>query len=157
MLVERTVLITVWVITIIGLIGLVPRNKLREAQLIFLFKQLVTWVTGVLVVEHHLIEYPVREFITAYKGSFSFEFFIYPAVCVIFNLRFPEKKGWIAKTGWYILFPTWMTIIEVIIEKYTRLIDYIHWTWYWTWLTLLVTFFLTRIYYLWFYKTSSPK
>jgi hypothetical protein len=157
MLIERTVLITIWVITIIGVVCLVPRNKLREAQLIFLFKQLVTWVTGVLVVEYHLIQYPVREFKMAYKGSFSFEFFIYPAVCVIFNLHFPEKRSWIAKTGWYILFPTWMTILEVIIEKYTRLIHYMHWTWHWTWLTLLVTFFLTRIYYLWFFKTSSHK
>jgi hypothetical protein len=157
MLVERTILITVWVITIIGLICSVPRNKLREAQLIFLFKQFVTWITGILVVEYHLIRYPVREFKLAYKGSFSFEFFIYPAVCVIFNLHFPQKRGWLAKIGWYILFPTWMTILEVLIEKYTGLIDYIHWAWYWTWLTLLVTFVLTRIYYLWFFKTSSHK
>jgi hypothetical protein len=91
---------------------LVPRNKLREAQLIFLFKQMLAWVNGLIVVELHLIEYPVRE-LMAYGGSFSFEFFIYPAVCVLFNLHFPEDKGWMAETGWYILFPTWMTIMEV--------------------------------------------
>jgi hypothetical protein len=49
-----------------------------------------------------------------------------------------------------------MTILEVIIERYTNLIDYISWSWYWTWITLLITFHLTRTYYLWFIKKGSP-
>jgi hypothetical protein len=150
--VERIILITIWVVTIIGLLFLVPRNKIREAHLIFLFKQLYTWLLGLLVVEFNLIQYPVREFRFASMTSFSFEYFFYPAICVIFILHFPENKGWVAKTGWYILFPTWMTVLEVLIEKYTRLIDYHQWTWYFTWLTLLITFFLDRTYYLWFFK-----
>jgi hypothetical protein len=155
MVVERIILIAIWVITIIGLLYLVPRNKIREAHVIFLFKQVITWISGLLVVEFHLIEYPVRVFKIATTTSFTFEYFVYPALCVIFNLHFPEKKGWIARTSWYIFFPTWMTIIEVLLEKYTNLIDYLLWTWYYTWLTLLITFFITRKYYLWFYRKTD--
>jgi hypothetical protein len=157
MLVERIILLTVWIVAIIGLLYLVPRSKIREAHLIFLFKQLMTWIFGLLVVEFHLIQYPVREFKIATTTSFSFEYFLYPALCVIFVLRFPEGKGWVAKTGWYIFFPSWITVLEVLIEKYTRLIDYLHWTWYFTWITLLITFFLSRMYYLWFFKKRNAR
>jgi hypothetical protein len=157
MSVDQIILISVWVITILGLVCFVPRNKLREAQIVFLFKQLLTWLFGLLVVEFHLIEYPVRIFKLATHSSFSFEYFIYPAVGVVFVLRFPEHKSNLIKIGWYVLFPTWMTILEVLLERYTHLIHYIHWSWYWTWMTLLITFFLSRNYYLWFFKKSSDR
>ncbi len=149
---ESIILIAVWVITFVGLVQLTPRKQIRPAIVIFMFKQMMTWLFGLLVVEYGLISYPVREFDYASKTSFSFEYFIYPAICVVFVLRYPERKSVLHRIGWYILFPTWMTIAEVLIEKYTLLIDYLNWTWYWTWLTLFVTFMINRHFYLWFEK-----
>ncbi|WP_310186715.1 CBO0543 family protein [Bacillus sp. 3255] len=73
------------------------RNKIREAFVIFSFKQMLTWFLGFLVVEYKLLEYPVREFPYAARNSFTFEYFIYPAICCVFNLKFPEGKGMIRK------------------------------------------------------------
>ncbi len=150
------VLLSVWVVTILLLIIFTPREQIREAQVVFLFKQALTFLLGLLIVEFSLIEYPIRIFPIATRISFSFEYFIFPAISVLFVLRFPEHKSVLHKIGWYIFFPTWMTILEVIIERYTNLIDYINWAWYWTWITLLITFHLSRIYYLWFTKKGLP-
>lgn len=142
-------------ITIIGVMALKPRNRMREALVVFMFGQLTTWILGLLVVEFHLIQYPVRLFPHATQSSFTFEYFIYPAISIIFVLRFPENRPIYQKIGWYLLFPTWMTVAENIIEQKTNLIHYVHWNWFLTWITLLGIFMLSRIYYLWFFKKSS--
>jgi len=157
MLIDRILLIAIWIITIIGLVLLTPRDKIREAAVAFMFKQVQTWLFGMTVVEYRLLAYPVREFPFASRTSFSFEYFIYPAVCVVFVLRFPEHKPMLYRIGWYLFFPTWMTILEVLIERYTNLVRYLHWAWYWTWVTLLITFLFSRLFYLWFVKKGVPQ
>lgn len=152
MLTDRTVLITVTVVTAILLVLFTPRDRIREAQLVYLFKLLITWVTGLLICEYDFIQYPVREFPNAAESSFTYEYFILPAITVIFVLRFPERKSAWCQVGWYLLFPSWMTALEVVIEKHTHLIRYVHWSWYWTWLALLASFILSRLYYVWFMK-----
>jgi hypothetical protein len=149
---DYIVLISIWCLTIIGLLYFVRRNEIREAFVIYFFKQCMTWVLGLLVVEYGLIEYPVREFQKANATSFSFEYFIYPAICVVFNLRYPINKSLPHRIGWFLFFPTWITIVEVLLEQNTKLIHYIHWSWYWTWITLYITFYFSMKFYRWFFK-----
>lgn len=111
MTMERIILIGIWIVTILLLIFTIPRNKIREAFVIFSFKQMLTWFFEFLVVQYKLIEYPVREFPYAARKSFSFEYFFYPAICCVFNVKFPEDKGIIQKFLWYLFFPSWMTAI----------------------------------------------
>ena len=82
-----------WILTIVLLVKFISKNKIREAHVAFFFKQLITWVLGLLVVQLKLIEYPVRLFPYANKASFTFEYFVYPSLCAIFNVNFPEKKN----------------------------------------------------------------
>ncbi|MCX7747728.1 MAG: hypothetical protein N2645_12705 [Clostridia bacterium] len=152
---DRVILITAWILAIIMLILFIPKNKLREAYVIFFFKQLMTWITGLTVAQFGLIEYPVREFAYATRTSFTFEFFIYPAICVVFNLHYPEEKTPIGQFIYYFYFCTAMTIIELLCEKYTNIIKYIHWSWYVTWITLFLTFYFSRKYYVWFFKLKD--
>lgn len=152
---EVILLITAWIVTVIVLIVFVPKNKFREAQVIFFFKQLLTWFLGLTVAQLGLIIYPVREFPNATKTSFSFEYFIYPAVCVVFNLHYPEGKSLKRQFVHYFVYCSAITIFEVLCERYTNIIKYIHWTWYITWITLFITFFMSRKYYVWFFKLKS--
>jgi hypothetical protein len=153
---EIVILIAAWVSTIILLILFVPKNKFRPANVIFFCKQLMTWLIGLVVAQFRLIEYPVREFAYATRTSFTFEYFIYPSLCVLFNLHFPEEKSRIRQFLYYCYFCTSMTVFEVLCEKYTDVIKYIHWTWYLTWITLFITFYLSRQYFRWFYRLK-PK
>ncbi|GKU27602.1 CBO0543 family protein [Clostridium folliculivorans] len=141
-----------WVVTIGLLFKFVPRDKIREAHVAFFFKQLLTWLLGLLVVQLGLIEYPVRLFPYANKTSFSFEYFIYPSICAIFNVHYPEKESIFKQFLYYFYYCTTITVVEIYVEKFTNIIKYVHWNWYVTWITLFLTFYLTRKYYTWFFK-----
>ncbi|WP_231507700.1 CBO0543 family protein [Bacillus sp. UNC41MFS5] len=47
----------------------IPKNKIRLAVVAFLFKQVITFLIGLLVVEFGLIEYPVRSFASVNRTS----------------------------------------------------------------------------------------
>ena len=149
---EVIILLSAWIVTILILIIFIPKNKLREAIIIFFFKQFITWIVGLAVVQAGLIEYGVRSFPNATKSSFDFEYFIYPALCVIFNLHFPEGKSKLRKFMHFVYFCSFVTLVEVAVERYTDILTYIHWTWYITWITLYITFYLSRKFYIWYFK-----
>lgn len=153
MIVEKVILIAAWIVTAVMLIVFVPKSKIREAQVIFFFKQLITWSVGLSVVQYGLIEYPYRLFFSdASKTSFCFEYFIYPSICVVFNLHYPADKSQLRQFLYYSYFCTAITVFEVLCERYTNVISYIHWTWYLTWITLFITFFASRKFYVWFFR-----
>ena len=154
---DLLILAGTWIVTIIMLLLFIPKDRIREAQLVFLFMLSITWLVGLIVVELRLIEYPVEIFKYATKTSFSFEYFIFPAICAIFNLNFPIHKSNLRKFMHYFSFCTAMTIIEVLFERYTNIIKYIHWTWYLTWITLFITFYISRQFYLWFFRLRDTK
>ena len=111
---------------------------------------------GLSVVEFKLIEYPSKASIPyASKTSFAFEYFIYPCICAIFNVHYPIKKNTFGEFMYYFYYCTSMTVLEIFVEKYTNILKYIHWTWYITWITLYMTFYCTRKFYLWFKKNDK--
>ncbi len=153
---EKSIELSVWVVTALLLIKFVPRKRIREAIVIYLFKQSVTFLFGVLVVEKNLISYPSRLFFQkTNKSSFTFEFFVYPALCTLFNLYFPEKRHRVIKLLYYFLHTSIITGLEVIAVKYTNLIKYTKWAWYWSFITLWFTYYLSRLYYRWFFKDHT--
>ncbi|HOM42259.1 MAG TPA: CBO0543 family protein [Bacillota bacterium] len=149
---EIIILSSIWIVMALMLFLFVPRNKLREAIVIFFFKQFLTWAIGLAVVQFGLIEYPVRMFANATKSSFDYEFFFYPSTCVVFNLHYPEGKGRLHEFMYFFYYCSIMTIVEVLAERYTNILNYIHWTWYITWITLFITFYLSRKFYVWYFR-----
>lgn len=132
----------------------IPKNKVKEAHVAYLFKLVLTWSLGLIVAELKLIEYPVRLFPYANKASFLFEFFFYPCICAVFIVNFPEKKSAFTRFMYYFCFCTSLTIIEAIEEKYTDILTYKHWAWYATWTTFFITFYIANLYNRWFFKQS---
>jgi hypothetical protein len=145
-----------WVIMSILLIKFVPRNRIREAWVIFSFKQFMTWLFGLMVVEKNLISYPSRLFFKkATRSSFTFEYFVYPALCILFNLYYPQKKSKKVKLLYHFSYTSSITVLEIIALKYTKLIKYKNWKWYWTFFTLWITYYLSHIHHQWFFKDRS--
>ncbi|WP_409348083.1 CBO0543 family protein [Paenibacillus gyeongsangnamensis] len=111
-----------------------------------------SWTLGALVVQGGLIEYPIGFLKMAYRASYTFEFFVFPSVSAIFNVHFHKEKPWFIKTIYILSFPTIITIIEVMLEKYTQLIKYLNWTWYWSFISFTITLLISYGYYLWFFR-----
>ncbi|MFE8699846.1 CBO0543 family protein [Cytobacillus sp. FJAT-54145] len=153
---EKNIEIAAWIIASILLVKFIPRNKIREAHVSFLFKQVVTWLFGLVVVEKKLITYPFRTFFKrSNKASFTFEYFVYPALCSLFNVHYPEKRNNIIKIMYYLFHTSVITFFEIIAVKYTKLIKYNNWAWYWSFITIWSTYYLSRIYYRWFFLGQS--
>jgi hypothetical protein len=149
---ERWILIGVIVLSIFAIIILVPRNKSREAWILFLFLQVITWPSGSFAVEMGWIEYPVQliKGVNQYnRTSLTFEFFLFPIVTIMFSLYFPNVRRF-GVIIYYVCFAGFFTIIEVVLERTTRLVEYHDWSWYWTLITVIISLFLNHKYYLWY-------
>lgn len=142
---------------IVLLIKFIPRDKIREAHVAFLFKQIITWPIGLVVAEFRLIEYPFRAFTYANKASFIFEFFLYPAICALFVANYPDKKKLSARFLYYFSYCSVLTVIEAIEERYTEILKYIHWSWPVSFITFLITFYMSISYTRWFFKDVRRK
>lgn len=153
-LMEVIILYSVWSLVIFSLV-LIPKDRLNEASVIFLFHQSLAWTLGLFAAEWNLIAYPVRELASVNRTSFTFEFFVFPVIGVFYILHYPEKKGIGARILYTAAITTVIIIPEIIFEKYTDLIKYIHWDWYISWLSVYGTFYLVRLFHHWFFKYNG--
>lgn len=156
MKIEQILLISASLVFILSLL-FVPKANRLQAQFIFLFIQLPTWLLGLAAVELKLLEYPVHELSRANSTSFVFEYLILPIYCIHFNVRYPREAAKPIKTLYYVGASLAVTGVEVIVEKYTDIIEYTGWTWFITFLTILFTLWLSRITTLWFFKKSKQE
>ncbi|MED4225034.1 CBO0543 family protein [Neobacillus cucumis] len=94
MKVDQLIIYILYSCTFISL-AFIPKEKLRDASIIFLFQQAVTWFAGILAVGLNLVEYPVRELAKVNGTSFLYEFFLFPVVTIFFCIYYPRaSKRW---------------------------------------------------------------
>ena len=151
----RNLLYFVWGITLLSLFLFIPKNKIHLALVAFLFKLAMTWPLGLFVVDMGWIQYPIRFFENANKASFTFEYLVYPVLCVYLNVYFPVKKHLLLRMAYYTVICSVVTLVELFLLYNTNLIIYIHWDAYLTWITLFVTFYLNRQFCVWFFKSYN--
>jgi hypothetical protein len=143
------------ILVIFLLFRFIPREKIRVAHAAYMFELVITWSLGLAVAEYRLIEYPVRFFSYATRANFLFEFFLYPAICAIFVVNYPEKKSTFHKFIYYFYYCTALTIVEVIEERYTYVLKYIYWNGFITWITFFITFYISQKYNQWLFKKNN--
>ncbi|MCP3738087.1 CBO0543 family protein [Rossellomorea sp. BNER] len=135
-------IILLWLL-LIGGIGLFILSLRKPPQkdwlLIFFMTGFFAVFLGVIVVEEHLIRYPVNLF-KHFQSSVLFEFLLFPVLCIYYYQATYHSGFWgiILKA---LVYSSVLSILEFFLEKYTDLIDYLHWEWYFT----LVSVFLFMI------------
>jgi len=154
LLLQYGIIVSVWVLSLL-LIFMIPRQKRRLAMVAFLFKQYITCIFGHVVVELHLLTYPVRELADVSRTSFTYEYMAYPMICAVFNAYYPNHRSGLVQFGYYVLFPTVLTIVEVLLVQYTDLIRYVRWNWLWSWATIFLTFLMTRAFCVIYFGTMT--
>ncbi|MGF7035015.1 hypothetical protein J2T17_006007 [Paenibacillus mucilaginosus] len=136
---------------------LLPRGKVLQHHLVFLVVSLPTWVIGLMVVEWGLLAYPVRELAAINRTSFCFEYFLLPIVAVHYNAWYPENKRLGGRALYLLLYCSALTVPEILIERYTDLLSYLHWSWYITFVSEGFIFLYSRAVLLWFFRPSSHR
>ena len=151
MAMEYIIVFSLWIISIVVLIFLIPKNKIRQTWAVFMFAQSKLWLFGLIMVQLKLIKFPVRIFSYASRSAMSYESIFITTIAIIFILYYPIKKSLGMKFIYYAVFASGLTILEVILEKNTNLVSYINWSWYWTWLRENFCLYLCWLYYRWFF------
>ncbi|KAF0818120.1 hypothetical protein KIS4809_2922 [Bacillus sp. ZZV12-4809] len=154
MRIEWWILLMVYIAATV-ILAFIPKNKIRLAVVALLFKQFITFLAGLAVVELGLLEYPIRLFPSINRTSFTYEYYALPAVCAAFNVWYPNGRSRVFQISYYAGFVSVLTIVEVLIEKYTALINYIHWEWYITWVSLCLSFYISRLFCKWFFQDAN--
>ncbi|MCR8633733.1 CBO0543 family protein [Paenibacillus radicis (ex Xue et al. 2023)] len=153
--INRLLEAAVWVVSALLLLFFVPKKKYREAWISFFIMQLPTWLLGLFVVQLGLIEYPSRFMADGTNTSFTYEFFALPVISIIYNLHYPSDRGAGLRLGYVLLYASVLTGMEIIIEAYTDLVEYIHWNWLYTWVSVLLTLQGSYWFYVWFTKGAG--
>jgi hypothetical protein len=148
---EWWILLAVYIIAT-GILLAIPKNKIRPAVVAFLFTQIITFLLGLVAVEFGLLEYPVRLFPSINRASFTFEYYAFPAVCALFYVHYPRDRSILFRFIYTIGLSSVLTLVEVIIERYTELIKYTHWEWHTSLITISLSLFTVLLFCDWFFK-----
>jgi hypothetical protein len=149
------IILTITAIVCFISIWFIPRAKADRASFIFLLTQFFTWILGLIAVEFAWLDYPVRELSRANGTSFLFEFFVLPIITVFFILHYPFDKRTSLKIVYYVAIVSSFTLAEVLLERYTMVIEYHSWKWYWTWISMSLVFYIVMAIYKWFYRIKK--
>ncbi|TDL78539.1 CBO0543 family protein [Peribacillus frigoritolerans] len=155
MIIERWIIAGAIVLSILLIWKSVPKERAREAWVPFLSMSSLTWAAGLFVVEKGWIYYPVQLFSKenqVNESSFTFEFFLFPVLAILFSLYYPSSKKIYSKWLYAIVFSGVFTFAEVILEKYTDSVVYDEWKWYWTFFSVMLALMVNHQYFMWFKK-----
>ncbi|MBI0580025.1 hypothetical protein IEC97_21940 [Neobacillus cucumis] len=155
MLVERIILIAMWLSGFVGWILLIPRNNRSKAILALLMFQAIIWLCDIPSFQLGLLSAPVREFPKATDLPFTVDYFFYP---VLFSIYYVHKKR--KGSLWYriIYFFVWVSIItlyDIVIERYTDLLEYDLLPWYGMWIYMGFLFYISQVCCNWFFKDKN--
>lgn len=135
---ERIILWALFIIGITLLFFSFRKPVIKDWIIIFLLSAYLSTFFGVLVVEEKMLRYPIRILSKFFDTSLLYEYLLFPVVCIYFYQTTYHSR-YISIALQCALYTTALTIIEVLFERYTDLIEYHTWTWMHTFIS---TFFL---------------
>ena len=136
-----------WLLLILGLILLLLSLKklpIYHSLFIFFITAYLSTFIGVIVVEKGMLKYPVRFLSQYFDSSILYENLLLPVICIYFYQTTYNSSyiSWIIQC---IVYTTFLTIIEILFERYTALIHYYTWTWVHTFLGTFLFIIIVRI------------
>ncbi|WP_141225065.1 CBO0543 family protein [Paenibacillus sp. yr247] len=154
---ERTILIMVWVVCIVLIPITIPKNRTREAVLLFLSTQLITWILSLLYVEGKLLEYPIREFPAATGSNFTNNYLFFPFLSTLFSLYYPKQKSIYIEVLYQAGFILFVGAYLALIATYTGTLHYIHFNLFIHMLMNVLVFNVIRTYGAWFFQKKTHR
>ncbi|WP_299089555.1 CBO0543 family protein [uncultured Metabacillus sp.] len=138
--------VILWILLILGIVLFL--NSLRKPPikhwiLIYLLASYFSIFLGVLVVEEKMLKYPVQFFDKYFSSSILYEYLLFPVVCIYFyQTTFHSKFLGIIRQAF--LYTAALTLTEIMLEKYTDLIEYLTWTWLHTFISIYLLMLTLR-------------
>lgn len=141
---ERIILWSLLIMGISLLFFSLRKPVIKNWILIFLLASYFSTFLGVLVVEEKMLEYPIRFLSNYFTSSLIYEYLLFPVVCIYFYQTTYHSR-FLNIVLQCILYTIVLTIIEVLFERYTELIEYHTWTWLHTYISTFILMMFIRI------------
>ncbi|PKR86438.1 CBO0543 family protein [Heyndrickxia camelliae] len=155
MLIERMILVAMWLFGIVGFILFIPRKDWRRGLFAFLMFQAIIWLCDMPSFQFGLLSAPVREFPKATDLPVTIDYLFYPALFSIFYVNKKVRASLWYSFAYYFIWITATTLFDSMLEKYTGLLEYKLLTWYGMWIYIGFLFYTSEICCNWFYKDKS--
>ncbi|HLS08763.1 CBO0543 family protein [Lentibacillus sp.] len=139
-------IILLWIFLILGLILLniaFKKQPLKNWLLCFLIAAYFVTILGDLVVKYELLSYPVQLF-PLFQSSVLYEYLLLPVMCVYYYQR-TYRRGVFNWFWMALVYSSFLTAFEVLLERNTDLVHYITWNWFYS----LVSQFLLLLFIRW--------
>ncbi|MEH7085357.1 CBO0543 family protein [Neobacillus drentensis] len=154
MSVDYIFMIAMWVSGVMAYMLLTPKNQYRKLLFSLLVCQALLWLNSLVHVEYNLLAFPVREFPKATDLLITTEYFFYPLLCG-FYIAYEPKRSFRIRLIYLSIWISFLTLYDVILVKYTNLVEYVHYAWYFTWIDFFPIFAVTNWIYQWFFKNKE--
>jgi hypothetical protein len=141
-----------WLVGFIGFILFVPHGKRREGYLAFLMFQAFIWACDIPSFTYGLLSAPFREFPKATNLCITINYFFYPVLFSIYYVHRRVKSNRWSKIISFFIWTSTVTLFDIVIEKYTDLLEYGTITWYGMWMYIVFLYYVSEVCCDWFYK-----
>ncbi|MBD0382524.1 CBO0543 family protein [Paenibacillus sedimenti] len=157
MTIERAILILIWLVAVILIPVAIPKDRTREAIVVFFANQMITWILSVLFVEMGWFENPVREFPKAAGTNFTDNYLLYPLTSTLFYLYYPREKSLLIRVLYQASYIVVACIYMQTIETYTDLLEFVHFNIFYNGIVLFLCVNAVRFYGHWFFKKHQKE
>ncbi|WHY66805.1 CBO0543 family protein [Neobacillus sp. SuZ13] len=154
MSVDYIFIMAMWVSGVVAYMFLTPKNQYRKLLFSLLTCQALLWINSLVHVEFNLLAFPVREFPKATDLLITTEYFFYPLLCGLY-IAYEPKRSFKTRLIYLSVWISFITVYDVILVKYTNLVEYVHYAWYFTWIDFFCIFAVTNLIYQWIFKNKE--
>ncbi|MDQ0877178.1 hypothetical protein QFZ77_005837 [Paenibacillus sp. V4I3] len=156
MILERKIIILVWILGLAMVILFVQRSNARRFILAYFTSQAIVWFSVILLIKLRIISFPVREFPRATDIGFTMTYVLYPILCGIYIILEPRRSRAI-NTLYLLLWCAALALLNDMLAKYTQLLDYKFLDWFMGSMFFIFLLVLTNMIVRWFYRNGEPE
>lgn len=152
---EYWILGVMWLFGIISFILFIPRKDLRKGILSLMIFSAIVWLCDMPAFKYNLLSAPVRIFPRATDLALTINYIFYPALFSIYYANKKVKRSLWSRTAYFFVWVSGVTLIDILLEKYTALLEYGFITWYGMWIYISLLFYSSQVCCNWFFKDNA--
>ncbi len=155
MLMDYLIMAAMWIFGFVGFLLFIPRKDRRKGVFASLMFQAIIWLCDMPAFKYGLLSAPVREFPKATDLAITIDYFFYPVLFSIFYVHKRVKGSLWSTLIYFFVWVSFITLFDVVIERYTDLLEYGFITWYGMWMYIGFLFYVSQFCCHWFFKDQS--
>lgn len=152
---EHFILLLMWLFGFIGFILFVPKKDWRKGFLAFMMFHAIIWLCDMPAFKYDLLRAPVRELPKAADLPLTIDYFFYPVLFSIFYVHRRVNGSPGSRITYFLVWVSAASLLDIVIERYTDLLEYEFLTWYGMWMYIGFLFYISQVCCNWFFKDKA--